>query len=208
MKTRELTIVEKSVIVALHEEGVSLTDLATSYGINCRTVSRICSGSRVTGSIANLHRSGRPRMTTVRQDRRLRMLQRQHPTATSRDICRQFFANENVILSPSTVRSGMLSFGLKSRIGLKKPVISKTNKAKRLRWAYAHRHWSVQQWKKDMFSDEAPFSMLQINQRRYTRCYRSEILNPGMTRPILNSGGGSVMYWGCFQGNNIRIAEW
>jgi transposase len=139
-KSRETTPIERSAIVALHSEGVSLNKLARRYGFDRRTIMRICSRHRQSGVVDNLPRCGRSRATTVREDRVLHRIQRQSPMASSSCVALTFQQQTGKGISASTIRRRMISFGLKSCIALKKPMISAVNKKKRLYWARLHRH--------------------------------------------------------------------
>jgi transposase len=101
-KSRDTNSAERSVIIALHAEGVSINQLAHRYHIDRRTVTRICSRYRQTGSVENLQRSGRGRSTTVRDDRVLHRLQRQTPMASSSHIAHQFQQHTGKFISACT----------------------------------------------------------------------------------------------------------
>ena len=132
-KTRaNLTVTQRSAIVALHTEGVSLSCLASKYNVARSTILRICSKERTTGSTRDLQRSGRPRSTTERQNRLIHRLQVQSPTTSSSLLTSQFTEQTQIRLHPSTVRRRLVEMGLVSYIAPKKHMISKVNKAKRL----------------------------------------------------------------------------
>jgi transposase len=202
-KTRDTTVTERSAIIALHEEGVSLTNLASRYHVDRRTIMRICSRYQRTSSFSNMPRSGRYKATTKREDRMMHRLQRKTPMASSSCVSSYLYDQTGKSVSAVTVRRRLLAMGLRSRIAKRKPLISAVNKRKRLQWAKAHRHWTIAQWKHVLFSDEVPIPFIQIAQQRRVRCYPSEVYLPGMTRPMMQCGGGQMMYWGCFQDNEV-----
>ena len=203
-KTRDLTIAERSAIAALHQHGhVSLNNLAKQYSIDKRTVMRICAKQRVIGSVENRPRSGRSRITSAREDRLLQRLQRQQPMTTSRSIQQQFFQLTGINIAPRTVRHRMVSFGLKSYIASRKPMLSTANKSRRLAWAQHYSDWTSEQWRQVLFTDEVPISLIQIHQQRHVRCLSNERLRTGMTRPMIHSGGGRLMFWGCFKDSRV-----
>ncbi|CAG8680761.1 11743_t:CDS:1, partial [Funneliformis caledonium] len=49
----------------------------------------------------------------------------------------------------------------------KKPFISAINKSKQLAWAIEKRHWTLEDWKKIVWTDELTF--LQIQKSRWER---------------------------------------
>ncbi len=151
-------------------------------------------------STENRQRSGRGRLTTEREDRLLRIMQRREPAAASRQMTQSFNAQTRLNISARTTRRRMVSFGLHSRVAARKPLISAANKRKRVQWAHQHRDWTIADWHNVIFTDEVPFSMIQTKARRYVRCLPAERHAPGMTRPMIHSGGGKFMYWGAFRG--------
>ena len=52
-KSRELTEDERATIVALHNQNVSLTNLARRYKISRSIVARVCACYRLSGSVSN-----------------------------------------------------------------------------------------------------------------------------------------------------------
>lgn len=210
-KTRELTLHERSSIVALRNEGKSLIDLARQFKVHHTTIIRICAKFNQTGSVQNLKRSGPYRKTTERQDRSLKRIQIQQPNLVSNSVAQIFNAQHDVQINARTVRRRLVNMGLPSRIAKTKPSISAVNKRKRLDWARRHADWMPEQWQNVHFSDEVPISLVQNSQRRYIRCHASQVLAPGMTRPKIHSGGGKMMFWGSFcnetLGNITEINE-
>ena len=197
-KVPDLTTIERGQIFALHDSGVSLSDLAVRYKCNRRTISRICSRYKTTKSFFNSKRSGRPKKFTDREDRALKNLQLKCNRLSSRAVAAQFTNQHNVSISSSTVRKRMKHFSLPSRIARKKPFISSANRTKRLNWCKAHKDWTPEQWNAVIFSDETPVHIVQNNQKRRIRCFKSELLKPNNIRPTLHSGGGKISIWVCF----------
>jgi len=70
-------------------------------------------------------------------------------------------AEINKPISERTVRRALHKENVHSRIPRRKPFISAINKAKRLAWAMERRHWTVEDWKKVVWTDESTFSQFQ-----------------------------------------------
>ena len=45
--------------------------------------------------------------------------------------------------------------GYNRRVARKKPFLDATKKAKRLEWALAHQHWTVEDWRRVIWTDES-----------------------------------------------------
>ena len=59
---------------ALILQGQSQRDVAQQFGVHESTISRLVQRLRATGRLTDRPRSGRPRVTTQRQDRRIRLV--------------------------------------------------------------------------------------------------------------------------------------
>ena len=70
------------------------------------------------------------------------------------------------------------------------------HKALRLTWARQHRHWTVEDWKHVVWSDESRFQLLRADGR--VRVWRQphEYMDPTCQQGTVQAGGGSVMVCG------------
>jgi transposase len=91
--------------------------------------------------------------------------------------------------------------GLFGRVCSRKPLLRPINKLKRLIWAFQHRHWTTEQWKNVLWSDEKKFELFNSKRRQYCRKRINEPLRDDLIQPSVKHGGGSLMVWGCV-GNN------
>jgi transposase len=64
------------------------------------------------------------------------------------------------------VRTALRNAGFARRVARRKPPISETNRQRRLQWAIEHVNWSVNQWKRILWSDET-----WVNGDRHTKTY-------------------------------------
>jgi len=184
-KTKNLTSEVRAIIADRHANGQSLTSLAMEFKIFRSTVASICAKIKQTGFSHDLKRSGRPTATSSREDRFLFRMQRRNPRASSRQMQHDFETQCGISVSAATIRNRMRSFGLKCRIAAKKCMISAANKQKRLKWAKKYKCFATEDFMKVMWSDETPIHLVQTAQQRRIRCFRKEVLFPGMTRPMV-----------------------
>jgi transposase len=82
-------------------------------------------------------------------------------------------------------------------------LLRKQNKRKRLLWARKHQHWTIQQWKKVLWTDESKFEIFGSKTRTYVRRCAGERVLEACTKASVKHGGGSVMVWGCFGNNQV-----
>ena len=57
-------------------------------------------------------------------------------------------------LNPQTVRRGLKEVGMKSVVKTNRPFLSKKHRKERMEFAIAHKDWTVEDWKRVIWSDE------------------------------------------------------
>lgn len=100
--------------------------------------------------------------------------------------------------SSKTVQRRLIAVGLNGRIPVKKPLIRKKNLKARLEFAKRHLDWTVDDWKKVLFSDESKFELFGSNGLKYIRRPVGKRFDPKYQLPTVKHGGGSVMVFGAF----------
>lgn len=106
-------------------------------------------------------------------------------------------------ISRSTVSRRLNQVGLFGRVGVKKPLISMKNKKARLQFAKEHQHWSIDDWKKVLFSDETKINLFGNDGRRYVRRPESTRYDSRYQIPTVKHGGGNIMLWGAFSWQGV-----
>ena len=124
-------------------------------------------------------------------------------TATAGNIQSSINATREKTISKTTVRRRLAGSGLKGRVAVSKPLLRPKNKRKRLLWAKKYKNYSVEDWKKVLFSDESKFEIYGNNRRIYVRRRPGERLLNQCIKPTVKHGGGNIQVWGCFSFNGI-----
>ena len=96
----------------MHTTGMSFKAIGRQMGYHYTVVSRLVRKHTQTNNVKDLPRSGRPRVTSDRDDRALQRLVRRMPFATS-PVLKHWLPNRR--LSTRTVRNRLKSAELKSR---------------------------------------------------------------------------------------------
>ena len=86
-------------------QGESCRQVARRFGVNHCTISRLRERLQITGSIKDRPGSGRPRETTRRQDRRIRLSHLRNRFLTAVETAANTPGRHNNRISPKTVRN-------------------------------------------------------------------------------------------------------
>ncbi len=148
-----------------------------------------------TGSVKDLPRSGRPRKTSEREDRHLALSVARNPKTNATWLAKRLvpglFKNR---ISRFTVRRRLREWDFGPHTAAKKPLLSYDNIQKRLEWAKAHIDWTVEDWKRVLFSDESPFCLFQSYGRKIVWRRKGERYKPNCLEKTVKHGGGKIGY--------------
>ena len=189
--------------IALILQGRSQRDVAQQFGVHESTISRLVQRLRATGRLTDRPRSGRPRVTTQRQDRRIRLVHLRNRLRTATETAREVIGIHGRRVCPTTVRNRLREFDLRPRRPYVGPNLSPRRRQRRMQWLRAHapNRFRLADWRRVMFSDESRFSLQRSDRRQ--RVYRrlGERYSDACVREVdrfggVGGGGGSVMVWG------------
>ena len=141
-------------------------------------------------------RSGRPRISTDRDDRHLVRQSLANRKATFRSFvgCGK---GHGVIASNTNVRTRLMDAGLNAKVARKKPKLTRRHKQLRLDFAREHQDWTWVDWSLVIFTDESRFTLYRNDGRTYVRRRVGEALLPEcIASTVKFGGGGGVMVWG------------
>ena len=139
------------------------------------------------------------RKTTERQDRYIERSLKQNCFMPLKDITNIL----PVQISTSTVRRRRSETGLDSYIAAQKPGLRAENVVKRLEWAKKYKDWTIEDWKRVIWSDESSI-WIGINPcRQWVIRPEGERLNHKYVKKTFKSAQVKVMVWACFTGNRL-----
>jgi hypothetical protein len=160
-------------------------------------VSLIIKKHRETGSTAVAPLSGRPRKTTIRDDKMIAREVKKNPFITSLEI-KAALAPRLDHVAPRTILSRLSAeLSMRARKPGMKPLISKAARLKRLSWCRQYQSWTANEWKRVIFSDESTFTLLTNTHQHVRLPPGASPLDPRYTKKTVKHPP-SVMVWGCF----------
>jgi len=139
------------------------------------------------------------RKTTEREDRYIERALKQNNSLPLRDIT-------NIIglpISENTIRRRRSEAGLGSYIAAEKPGLRAENITKRLEWALKYKDWTVEDWKRVIWSDESSIWIGVNPRRQWVIRPPGERLNRKYVKKAFKGERVKVMVWACFTGERL-----
>lgn len=110
---------------------------------------------------------------------------------------------KGIKVSRFTLSRELHNAGMRATIKKKKPAISAKNRKERLAFAKSHKDWTVEDWKRVIFSDETKINRFGSDGLRWTWVRDNEPLQPRSVISTVKGGGGSLMIWGCITAGGV-----
>lgn len=202
-KSKELSIETRAVIVAHHETGKSNGEISRLMKISRRKIDYNVKKFKESASLKNKPRTGRPRITTFAEDSKLIVTSKRNRRLTAPELAAEANLLRDKRVSVTTVQRRLREVGLYGRIAARKPFLRAENKKKRLEWARKHKNLTLDQWKNVLWSDESKFEVFGSKRRVFIRRSVGERMSEQCLLLSVKHGGGSVMVWGCFGGDQV-----
>ena len=199
---KQVTYLNKSqrvAVVAYFASGRSIGATAKYFGVGSRTVDRILARARATNSVDRTPGSGRKRITTSFQDNQI-VNEVKKQRSVSLDRIRRNLQLTHV--SKKTISRRIHSESeFRSYWCCKKPFVSENNRIKRKEWCWKHRDWTVDEWRKVIWSDESPFVLRHGGRFRVWRLH-NERYDLMVTKATVKHTK-KINVWGCFAAHGI-----
>ena len=194
---------KRAIVNAFAQDGLSVRQIAAKLKIPKSTVHDTITRYKETHFNCDKPRSGRPRITSEAENKSIILLSKRERRKTAPEIQADFNSGHGTNVSVNTVKRRLPDVGLYGRVAKKKPLLRKVNKTKRLQWAKQHKNWSVEDFKKVLWTDESKFEIFGNKRRSYVRRFAHEKSMPNCISPTVKHGGGSIMVWGAFSFNGV-----
>jgi transposase len=203
---RPLSKQRKRDIVALAAQGMSARNIAKQLGVSVGIVSQMRASA-----CPNVVKPppGRPRMLNAQQERAMVRDITAGRVNTAVDLQKDLAHCHQLTVTAQTIRNALKRRGLKAAAKVKKPLLTKRHRRLRMLFARKYEQWTVEDWKRVVFSDETKVNRYGSDGRKWCWKQRGALLPSHQVSPTVKHGGGSLMVWGCFMaqgvGNLVRI---
>lgn len=193
-------------IVSLLQHGFSTREIAMKLGISHTSVSNV---RRDVLPLAKKPSAGRPRSLTDHQERSILRSISAGNIDTAQEAQRNLKRCQGIEISAQTIRNMLKRRGLKSATKVKKPLLKRQHIKRRLEFARKYSDWTVEDWRRVVFSDEAKVNRFGPDGRKWCWKEPKASFQPNHVTPTIKNGGGSIMVWGCITargvGNLVKI---
>ena len=190
---------QRNQAVDMIRAGVSQNEVNRRFGVHRNTISALWRRYQQSGNTRDRRRSGRPRVTSLRQDTYIRVTHLRNRLQTAALTARSIPGLRNI--SPRTVRNRLRERNIRPRRPAIRPVLQRRHRVARLAWCRAHLRFTRRDWARILFSDESRFHLDSSDGR--SRVYRrvGERYQDNCVVERRLFGWGSIMVWGGITGN-------
>ncbi|GFW35990.1 transposable element Tcb2 transposase [Trichonephila clavipes] len=178
------------------EEGRSVTSVAAEFGIAHSIVSRLWRQFQTTGTAIRGFSSGRPRGTTLADDRYIVLQARRNRRQSAGEIARHTTQATGRPISHFTVARRLHGGGLFARRPVRCVPLTPAHRIKRSLWCREHRNWRDNEWGRVLFTDESRFSLSSDSHRILIWRERGSRNHPSNIIERDRYGGRGVLVWG------------
>jgi transposase len=200
---KSISVDQKASILSKLDAGQSTRSIASETGVSASTVFRLSAKER-----PGIQKSsgGRPPKISPADDRYAVHLITSQKAGTAVQVTRALCDITNQPLHSNTIRQHLRKSGMKAVAKKKCPLLSAKHRKARLAFANAHKDWTIEDWKRVIWSDETKINRLGSDGRKWGWKRPGEGLSDRLVQGTLKFGGGSLMLWGCMTWNGIGYA--
>src|SRR6266699_1761504 len=196
---------QKENILSLASNGHSTRQIATRLGVSQSTVSRILRNllpkrlKPLSDCPSKLSATSQHAIIT------------QITTGRAVDAVQATHHINSIIPSPvssQTVRRVLKNHSFKAVTKKKKPLLAVRNKKKCLAFALKHQEWTIEDWKRVIWSDETKINRIGSDGRVWVWKQAGKGLINREVQGTVKFGGGNIMVWGCMGWEGVgHLAE-
>jgi hypothetical protein len=188
-------------IVALLIKGKSTREIAKPLGFSQSTVNRV---KKKHCSSIELLQWGRREILTDLKKRLAVYLVTVGGLETTVEATKVLRADREVGFGNNTLQNALRDVELRAFEKIPRPCLSQRNVQARLCFAIIHKDWTVEDWKRVVFSDETKINRFNADRRSWYWVNDKESLLDCVVKQTIKHGRGSVMLWNCMASRGLR----
>jgi transposase len=196
--------IEANDIVGLNTLGRSQRSIAKAMSVNRAVVRRVLVNTDDRDICVDLPRSGRPRKFDARTKRLVGRIMESGEATTATGVHQIVTRDHHVNISVRSVRNILHELGIHVRHATRRPMLTAAHKRARYEFALAHANWTIEQWKRVVFSDESVITSLPLDSRHLVWTKDSDALDPKLIIQSIQGGGAKIMVWGSISWNGVH----
>jgi transposase len=190
-------------IISLLNARESTRQIASQLGVSHTTVNNIRLQSMPD---TQKTRRGRPSKLTAVDKRMLVRMVTSGQADNASQLKHKLHDTVGVDISTKTIRRALKQSGLKAVVKKKKPRLSARHIRQRLDFALQYQNWTVEDWKRVIWSDETKINRLGSDGREWVWKKPNSSINDQQIQGTVKFGGGSLMIWGCMTAKGAGYA--
>ena len=182
--------------VALSDSGLNQVQISRQLKISRHCVQNTVKKHKETRQYNDFPRTGRPKRVPNRGVRYLKRLVKDDGRLSATKITSDLNASLPKPVSTRTVRRYLRDLGYEYVVKIKRQWLSNKHRQQRVDWCTQYTHWTLDDWRKMIFSDESTFYVLKRkNQCKIWRLEQEKLL-PEPIQQTNTGDGGKVGIWG------------
>lgn len=194
--------IQKNILYLL-EIGQPSRKIANQLGVSRITVDRLRARARPGVQKA---RGGRPAKLSMADKRRVIQMITTHKANTAVQAAQELKDTTAVEVSTKTVQRALREAGMRAVTKKKKPRLLPRHIKERKNFALCHQHWTVEDWKRVIWSDETKINHLGSDGCKWVWKRQGEGLKAHQVQGTVKFGGGNLMLWGCMTAEGVGYA--
>jgi transposase len=191
---RSITTQQRNDIISKLQSGLSVREVAEQIQVGRTTVNKV---SKEFLNDRNKSKGGRPRKLTEADKRYCVHKVTRGRKDNAVQVKNEMIQDIGVNVSAQTVRRALQSRGMGSLPKEKKPALKEKNRIARLKWAKKYKDWTIDDWRRCIFSDETKINRYNSDGRVWSWIRDGESIQRRHISETVKHGGGSLMIWSC-----------
>ena len=200
---KSLSIDQTNQIISCLDLGQSTHQISLTTGVNHSTISRIHSKLR-----PDLPKSsgGHPSIITPTDMCYAIQLIGTGKAENAVQLTRTLQDVKNQPISSQTICRHLKKAGMKAVVKKKCPLLTAHHRRARMDFALSHQHWTAEDWKQVIWSDETKINCIGSDGKRWAWKKAGEGLSDRLVQGTVKFGGASLMMWGCMTWEGVGMA--